>query len=633
VELTPANTALLVFLAAILGALPALTRRWSPRGLHKLVSISAGIFLGSVFLHLLPELALETAPAGPAERPSVTPWVAVLVGFLLLFVVERVWLEKRGGRDGADTHQVLLLATFLGLGVHASTMGLSLSAIRDNLDWPLLATILGHKAAEAFSLAAVFSLAGRSRRRTLLPLVLFAAITPAGLLLGDLVVDASGPFATILAGFACGTFLYVAVCDLLPEVFHDTEQSWTKLGWVLLGILFTALVLPDGAIVGFLAAGLAESAHVFVEMAPFLLLGFAIAGILSEVLEPELLTRHLAGDDLASVGKAALIGAPLPLCSCSVLPVAASLRKAGASKGATSSFLIATPETGADSVTVTWALLDPLMTIARPVGAIVSAFITGAAVNLFARGRPDEPATAEPAVPGPEASEPAAPEDECCATLEAHDGPAGAGDARSEREGSFLRRAARYAFVDMIDDLAWLLLVGILLSGVISAAVPAELFEQPIARGFSGLVLMLVVGIPIYVCAAASTPIAASLILKGLSPGAALVFLLASPATNAASIVAMSRMLGRRVVIVHLAVLGVTTLALGALVDALYPLLSIVPSAAMGPEHGGSAGWIARGSALVLAILMLLSLVRTRLGSGAPRSVPDSTDGHSVLPT
>jgi uncharacterized membrane protein YraQ (UPF0718 family)/zinc transporter ZupT len=496
----------------IAGRLPPLFRHWTHLGLHRLVSIAAGIFLGSIFLHLLPELAGGSHVGGEpiaAEQQgaaSILPWCAVLAGFLLLFATERVWLQGRFESRREDAHTVLLSATFVGLALHSITFGLALGGIVERLsrDWPLFLSLLIHKAAETFSLGVVMSLARIPLARALLLSLAFAAIEPAGILFGASLHTRENGLEPIFTGFACGTFLYVAVCDLLPEVFHDTVHGWGKLGWLLLGILITAISLPGTeGLPALLHAVLDSSLEVFVEMSPFLLLGFAIAGWLGQVLKPETLTRHLSGDDLRSVVKASILGAPLPLCSCSVIPLALALRKKGASKGATSAFLIATPETGVDSVAVTWALLGPLMAILRPLGALLSAIFTGAAVNAVVRR---ERAAAQKSLP-------ATPEHEaCCADEQVPE---------SSARGGLLERTLRFAFVDLLDDLAAALLMGILISGLIGALLPPDFFAESHLQGFPALLLMLVVGIPVYVCAAASTPIAASLILKGLSPGAA----------------------------------------------------------------------------------------------------------------
>lgn len=627
--LSALQLAVLLFGVSIVGALLPLYRRWSEQGLHAFVALAAGIFLGTIFLHLLPHLAGVDLDAGHAHAPAgaaghvLVPWIAALAGLLLLFAIERVWIPSWQRDSAPDPHTGLWAATFVGLSLHALTAGVALPAL---LLQPsaLQLSILIHKATETFSLATVMRLAHVPRGRMIVLLLLFAAIEPASLLAGSGLLALGPGVEPVLTGFACGTFLYVAICDLLPEVFHGGERPALKLFCVALGIGLTALSLPSADVLfGFLARTFHASQDIFVELAPFLLVGFVLAGVIGQWLHVERLTRRLRGDDLRSVTIASLVGAPLPLCSCSVLPVAVSLRKAGASKGATSAFLIATPETGVDSVTVTWALLGPVMTIARPVGAIASAIFTGACVNWFVkRGWDREPAPT-PAAPAAAAS--------CChaAPAEAPASRGASADAHAEHAHTtahahapdpapralvstapWLVRVLRYAYVELLDDLVVSLLVGVVLSGAIAVLVPADLFASPAARGLPGMLLMLAIGIPIYVCAAASTPIAATLILKGMSPGAAFVFLLASPATNLGSLIALRRQLGTRIVLVHVAALAVVTLLLGFAIDAVYALLAIAPQASGADVHDHRGPWHT-GAALVLATLMALSLLRT----------------------
>ncbi len=630
------STALALLGASAVGAALPLFRRWSERGLHLFVALSAGIFLGTIFFHLLPHLAgvgpedaHGHAPAAEEVAHSVWPWGAALLGILLLFLLEKIWLPARTHGASSNPHAVLWSATFLGLALHAATAGIALSAIVEmpEVRAQFLISILVHKATECFSLATVMRLAGLATARSVILLALFALIEPAGLLLGGELAAAMPSAAPVLTGFACGTFLYVAVADLLPEVFHGAGSTRWKISAVLLGVAIPTLTLERVEAIGIFARqALLEAGNVFLDMAPYLLVGFALAGLVRLLLKPERVVARLGGNDLRSVGWAALIGAPLPLCSCSVIPVALSLRKAGASKGATSAFTVSTPETGVDSLAVTWALLDPLLTIARPVGALISAVASGAAVNWLVRrgfdrasAIPDaEPAAsccAHEAAPAPVAKS-------CCAeelaphpaetVRDDHAGHAHAAPSKAEpARSSFLQRALRYGFVDMLDDLAPSLLLGLVLSGVIVAALPAGALENPLAHGPVGYFLMLAAGIPLYVCASASTPIAAALIVKGLSPGAAFVFLLAGPATNAASLLVLSRALGARVVAVQVAALSLCALALGFAVDRIYALLEIAPRASIAAEHDHGSMWLSYGSAAVLAVLLLTSLVRT----------------------
>jgi uncharacterized membrane protein YraQ (UPF0718 family) len=307
-----------------------------------------------------------------------------------------------------------------------------------------------------------------------------------------------------------------------------------------------------------------------------------------------------------------------------VIPVAAELRRGGASKGATASFLIATPETGVDSVSVSWALLDPLLTVARFVGAIVSAIFTGAVVNWLVKSGRDR----DKVQPATSAGAAIAPEDEasCCKTAapaqhEAQHAHAAHERAHATPERGWLAGILHYAFVEMLDDLVVSMLIGILLSSIVSVVIPDELFQSTFAQGFSGLFLMLLIGMPVYVCASASTPIAAALLLKGMSPGAALVFLLAGPATNFGSLFVVSRLVGRRVVLAIIVALAIVTLALGWSVDQLYPLLGLTPRATLGAAHEGHAGWFAISCAVFLGAVMGVSLVRMYRAGPSPASL------------
>lgn len=607
--------ALCLFLAAVAGAVLPLYRAWSERGLHALLSISAGVFLGAVFLHFLPEMASgghSHDDHGHGAHAQLGPWAAALIGFLALFLTEKVWLADRTSNGSGDPHRLLWVATLVGLFIHASVTGLALvgtlGGSGDHLVF--LLTFVVHKLTEGFSLATVMRLANLSKARSLAWLVLFALATPGGMLLGG-AMDGMGDGSRILSGFAGGTFLYVAVCDLLPEVFHGHEKRLPKVLLLLLGIALAALSeIPLDVVGAFLLDVARSGLDVFVEMSPFLLVGFAIAGFIHIGLKPEWISKWVSGDDFKSVASASVLGAPLPLCSCSVIPVAVSMREAGASKGATSSFLIATPETGVDSVSVTYGLFDPIMSIARPLGAVLSALFAGSVINLFVkRGWDVDPVPA--AEPEKVESCCSKPEPEPVAHCHSHEDESGHSHATdpAEEPRGVLARALRYGFVEMMDDLAGPLVLGILLSGLLSVAIPSEVFESPIASGFGGLLLMLVIGIPIYVCASASTPIAAVLVAKGLSPGAALVFLLASPATNLGSLLVLARSLGKRVMLVSTLSLAVITLALGWTLNQVYPWFGFESFARLAnPHEHGGASLLSVISAVLLGVLLLRSL-------------------------
>jgi solute carrier family 39 (zinc transporter), member 1/2/3 len=244
------QAALLLVLVSVVGAVLPLLRHWSERGLHFFVCISAGIFLGAIFLHLLPELAAGTALAAGADThgAALEPWAAALAGLVLLFFIEKIWLT--GHDPHGNPHRVVWFATFIGLSVHSFATGLGYSAVAADpeLVWTFLASIAVHKASETFSLATVMRLAGLGTRRALVALAVFSLAEPAGLIVGALFAGAPGEHGEpgmepILTGLACGTFLYVAVGNLLPEVFHGSSERLLRMGGLVLGIALAAFGL------------------------------------------------------------------------------------------------------------------------------------------------------------------------------------------------------------------------------------------------------------------------------------------------------------------------------------------------------------------------------------------------------
>ncbi|HOZ47952.1 MAG TPA: SO_0444 family Cu/Zn efflux transporter [Candidatus Hydrogenedentes bacterium] len=329
--------------------------------------------------------------------------------------------------------------------------------------------------------------------------------------------------------------------------------------------------------VGFLSDVLEGSWAVLTEMAPYLLFGFLVAGALSVLLSPEKIERYLGGQGLGPVIKASLFGVPLPLCSCGVIPVGASLRRHGASRGATTAFLLSTPQTGVDSILVTYSLLGPVYAVFRPIAAFVTGLIGGAAVNLLDEREGERQAS------------PACTE-ACC----------------TGGHGGRLVTALRYGFTTLPRDIGKALLFGLLAAGIISALVPNDYFASVLGSGLVAMVAMMLLGIPIYVCATASVPIAAALIAKGVSPGAALVFLMTGPATNAATIAVVWRTLGRRTAAIYLATVAVCALAAGLLLDAVYgAYAATVPTSApaMLPHAVNVAAAVALLTMLAWALL------------------------------
>ncbi|MHC1751775.1 SO_0444 family Cu/Zn efflux transporter [Humidesulfovibrio sp.] len=345
------------------------------------------------------------------------------------------------------------------------------------------------------------------------------------------------------------------------------------------------------------------------EAAPYVLLGFLVAGLLKALLPDAWMTRHLGGRGPLSVIKAALVGVPLPLCSCGVVPAALAMRRQGAGPGATTAFMISTPETGADSLAVTWAMIDPLMTLLRPVAAFVTALSAGLAANLL----PERMLRAAPALSGVAVASGCGCGGACSAAVGGH---AGAMPVRPSLRAR-LRGGLGESFGEMLADVGGWLLVGILLAAAISLLLPPDFFSHALGGEFTSMLAMLLVGIPMYVCASSSTPIAASLLLKGLSPGAALVFLLSGPATNATTITVMTRSFGPALTAVYVASIAVCSLGFGLLTNRLYAALGYDIHAVIGVVNETLPAWMETLSALLLLALVLRALVLQRLARAA----------------
>lgn len=276
--------------------------------------------------------------------------------------------------------------------------------------------------------------------------------------------------------------------------------------------------------------------------APYLLAGLALSGVIHTYIPISKVKKWLGGDKLGSVFRAAIIGIPLPLCSCSVIPTAVTLRKSGANNAATSSFLISTPESGVDSISLTYALMDLPMTILRPVAAFFSAIFAGVLQLSFNKNF--------------EITE------DSGSDSSTHD------HSHQEEPGSRLTRAIKYGFGQLIDDISVWLFIGILAGALISFFIPADFFMNFSAT--QNRFIILLIGIPLYICATASTPIAVSLMIKGLSPGAALLLLLVGPATNIANIAVLQKYIGKKGVVINIFSIALVGLIFSYITDYLY---------------------------------------------------------------
>lgn len=346
-----------------------------------------------------------------------------------------------------------------------------------------------------------------------------------------------------------------------------------------------------------------------IESAPWLLMGYLLAGIIKQVIPSSWVEKQLAKPGLASIVKGAFIGAPLPLCSCGVIPTALAIRKAGASKGATSSFLVATPETGVDSISFSYAVLGPIFAMARPIGALTSAIVAGILVNAI--DKEDELVKEAEATCG-----------SCCSkkTSVVEEQP-----ALSKR----LISAVQYGYGRMISDTAKWLAIGLVAATVITALVPQSFFLQW-GDGVVAMIIMVIVGLPMYICATASTPVAASLLFAGISPGAALVFMLTGPATNLATMGVIKEQLGMKSLGAYLVGVIGTAIAAGLLLNVAYEAFAWPLQLSMA-EHGDSYPLWRQLAAVVLVGLIARVWVqplfkqRDKLGQAAePQAIEQS---------
>ena len=310
------------------------------------------------------------------------------------------------------------------------------------------------------------------------------------------------------------------------------------------------------------------------DMSPYLLLGFLIAGILSVVISPASVEKNLGGKGLFPIVKASLFGIPLPLCSCGVIPVATSLYKHGANKSATTSFLISTPQTGVDSILVTYSLLGPIFAIFRPIAALLAGIVGGLAVEITDNGSESNVNPSTQVI---------------------------------DNDKSFFRRIYEYGFISLPQDIGKPLILGIMVAAMISMVVPDDFFASYFGNGFVGLIIMMFAGIPIYVCATASVPIALSLMSIGLSPGAAFVFLMTGPATNAATISTVWKILGKKTTFIYLSAVSGSSLVAGLFINLFS---SEIDSHLHDHDHWMLPVWLQITSSVLFLGILINSLLR-----------------------
>ncbi len=316
--------------------------------------------------------------------------------------------------------------------------------------------------------------------------------------------------------------------------------------------------------------------NILSEMSPFLLLGFFFAGLLYAFIPQQKIEYYFSGSPVRSSIYAALFGVPLPLCSCGVIPTGTALYKNGASKGGTVSFLISTPQTGVDSILATFSLMGLPFAIIRPIAAFVTG-ITGGFITGVATKKDEEARTFEE------------------------------NKAKDKTFTEKVKSVFRYGFVDFIQDISKWLVIGLVLAAIVSAIVPDDFFELLNLSPLLQMLLILAVSVPLYICATGSIPLAAVLLLKGVSPGAAFVLLMAGPATNAATITMIGKVLGRKSLLIYLSTIILGALTFGVIIDYILPQtwFSIITSEHLSHIHNNGLQWwqIASGITLLLLIV------------------------------
>lgn len=322
--------------------------------------------------------------------------------------------------------------------------------------------------------------------------------------------------------------------------------------------------------------------------APYLLFGMIGSGIINEFLTMKTIEKHLSGKGWGTIFKASAVGVPLPLCSCSVIPAAVTLKKKGASNGATSSFLISTPESGVDSMIMTYGVMDLPMTIIRPIAAFLTAMVAGTFQNLF---NDFEMPKDETSTGG------------CCKKAA----------AAKEKKPKSIKNIFRFAFVDLANDLAVWLTIGLLVGAAMNVYLPVDVFHK--LPDWGERLIVLGFGIPFYICASASTPIAASMMMKGMSPGVALIFLLVGPATNFTNLAVLQKFIGKKGTIINILSIALVSLVLSFVVDGIYSGFNLPTEYNIENHSHAHQAWYEHVMAGFLVILLAKGVYKEKLAS------------------
>ena len=272
-----------------------------------------------------------------------------------------------------------------------------------------------------------------------------------------------------------------------------------------------------------------------IEMAPFLLLGFLLAGLLSLFISKELIKKHLSNKSKYAVIKSVILGIPLPVCSCGVIPLAASIREKGASKGSTASFVTSTPQTGIDSIIITYDMMGMTFALIRVSVAFISGIITGLIVDFFKNKKNDY----------------------YFSENDFHDFK-----RRKIKDG------LKYAFYNLPKSLFKPLIIGILFASLISTFIKDDYFISYNST-FAEIIFISLISIPMYICSTASVPLALSFINLGISPGAVLIFLIIGPATNTVTLTTLWKIIGKKETILFIGSIIINAVIFGILLNNL----------------------------------------------------------------
>lgn len=326
-----------------------------------------------------------------------------------------------------------------------------------------------------------------------------------------------------------------------------------------------------------------ELLFILTEMSPYLMLGFFFAGLLHILFPKRLVRKYMGGAGLMPIINASLLGVPLPLCSCGVIPTGISFYNHGASRGATTSFLISTPQTGVDSILVTYSLMGLPFAIIRPIVAFFTGITGGLLTSRLTKKEPK---------------------------LVTDDKTNG--DVQVKGFFNKISEMFRYAFVEFLQDISKWLIIGILVAAAISVVIPDDFFANTFSNEFAGMILILIAAIPVYICATASVPIAAVLLLKGLSPGAALVLLMAGPATNAATITMIGKVMGKKTLAAYLISIITGAMLFGTIINWLprewFSITDHFGHASH--DHGLLPEWLQITTAVTLVALIIFGFIK-----------------------